>query len=111
MVCLYGLGRFEHGLVGDLGLIKLCSSLLGRRAEAEDTQALLEPYAEWAGLASVYLLAGGTADEPSGLRRSTTPAVSAPAPTTKRSRSGKPVKGRSPAGTGTAPLWPAVTGG
>ncbi|MGH3112291.1 MAG: DNA-3-methyladenine glycosylase family protein [Gaiellaceae bacterium] len=59
MVCLYGLGRFEHGLVGDLGLIKLCSGLLGRRAEAEDTQALLEPYGEWAGLASVYLLSGG----------------------------------------------------
>ena len=61
MVCLYGLGRFEHGLVGDLGLVKLCSGLLGRRAEAEDTQALLEPYGEWAGLASVYLLAGGSA--------------------------------------------------
>jgi 3-methyladenine DNA glycosylase/8-oxoguanine DNA glycosylase len=60
MVCLYGLGRFEHGLVGDLGLVKLCSGLLGRRAEAEDTAALLEPYGEWAGLASVYLLAGGT---------------------------------------------------
>src|ERR687892_91283 len=59
MVCLYGLGRFEHGLVGDLGLVKLCSGLLGRRAEAEDTQALLAPYGEWAGLASVYLLAGG----------------------------------------------------
>ena len=111
MVCLYGLGRFEQGLVGDLGLIKLCSSLLGRRAEAEDTQALLEPYGEWAGLASVYLLAGGTADEPSGLRRSTTPAASAPAPTRKRSRSGKPVKGRSPAGAGTSPLRPAATGG
>jgi DNA-3-methyladenine glycosylase II len=61
MVCLYGLGRFEHGLVGDLGLVKLCSGLLGRRAEAEDTQALLEPYGEWAGLASVYLLSGGVA--------------------------------------------------
>ena len=59
MVCLYGLGRFEHGLVGDLGLVKLCSGRLGRRAEAEDTQALLAPYGEWAGLASVYLLAGG----------------------------------------------------
>jgi 3-methyladenine DNA glycosylase/8-oxoguanine DNA glycosylase len=31
--------------------------LRGRRAEAEDTQELLEPYEEWAGLASVYLLA------------------------------------------------------
>ena len=56
MVCLYGLGRFEQGLVGDLGLVKLCSGLLGRRAEAEDTRSLLEPYGEWAGLASVYLL-------------------------------------------------------
>jgi 3-methyladenine DNA glycosylase/8-oxoguanine DNA glycosylase len=57
MVCLYGLGRYERGLVGDLGLVKLCGALQGRRAEVEDTRALLEPYAEWAGLASVYLLA------------------------------------------------------
>ena len=57
MVCLHGLGRYEHGLVGDLGLVKLCSALLGRRAEPEDTRRLLEPYDEWAGLASVYLLA------------------------------------------------------
>jgi DNA-3-methyladenine glycosylase II len=58
MVCLYGLGRFEHGLVGDLGLIKLCSELRGRWADEDDTRELLEPYGEWAGLASVYLLAG-----------------------------------------------------
>jgi 3-methyladenine DNA glycosylase/8-oxoguanine DNA glycosylase len=58
VVCLYGLGRYEHGLVGDLGLIKLCAALLGRRAEPEDTRRLLAPYDEWAGLASVYLLAG-----------------------------------------------------
>jgi 3-methyladenine DNA glycosylase/8-oxoguanine DNA glycosylase len=57
MVCLHGLGRYEQGLVGDLGLVKLCSALLGRRAEPEDTRRLLEPYHEWAGLASVYLLA------------------------------------------------------
>jgi hypothetical protein len=38
--------------------VKLCGALQGRRAEVEDTRALLEPYAEWAGLASVYLLAG-----------------------------------------------------
>jgi DNA-3-methyladenine glycosylase II len=56
MICLYGLGRFERGLVGDLGLIKLCGALLGRRAEPDDTRELLEPYGEWAGLASVYLL-------------------------------------------------------
>ena len=43
--------------VGDLGLIKLCGMLRGRPAEAEDTRELLEPYEEWAGLASVYLLA------------------------------------------------------
>ena len=59
MICLYGLGRFDRGLVGDLGLIKLCSSLNGRRAEVDDTRALLAPYGEWGGLASVYLLAGG----------------------------------------------------
>jgi 3-methyladenine DNA glycosylase/8-oxoguanine DNA glycosylase len=58
MMCLHGLGRYEHGLVGDLGLIKLCAALLGRRAEPEDTSRLLERYDEWAGLASVYLLAG-----------------------------------------------------
>jgi 3-methyladenine DNA glycosylase/8-oxoguanine DNA glycosylase len=60
MVCLYGLGRFERGLVGDLGLIKLCASLRGRPADADDTRELLEPYEEWAGLASVYLLASHT---------------------------------------------------
>jgi 3-methyladenine DNA glycosylase/8-oxoguanine DNA glycosylase len=57
MICLYGLGRFDRGLVGDLGLIKLCSALRGRWADADDTRELLEPYGEWAGLASVYLLA------------------------------------------------------
>ena len=57
VVCLEGLGRSERGLVGDLGLIKLCSALRGRRAEAWETEELLAPYGEWAGLASVYLLA------------------------------------------------------
>jgi DNA-3-methyladenine glycosylase II len=58
VVCLQGLGRTEHGLVGDLGLIKLCSPRDGRRVETAETAALLEPYGEWAGLASVYMLAG-----------------------------------------------------
>lgn len=58
VVCLEGLGRTEHGLVGDLGLIKMCSPRDGRRVEAAETAALLEPYGEWAGLASVYMLAG-----------------------------------------------------
>jgi DNA-3-methyladenine glycosylase II len=58
VVCLEGLGRFEHGLVGDLGLIKLLRALRGRPVEAWETAELLEPYGEWAGLASVYLLQG-----------------------------------------------------
>jgi 3-methyladenine DNA glycosylase/8-oxoguanine DNA glycosylase len=58
VISLYGLGRFERGLVGDLGLIKLVSALRGRWAEAWETAELLEPYGEWAGLASVYLLTG-----------------------------------------------------
>lgn len=59
VVCLEGLGRYEHGLVGDLGLVKLVRALRGRREiEAWETAELLEPYGEWAGLASVYLLAG-----------------------------------------------------
>jgi 3-methyladenine DNA glycosylase/8-oxoguanine DNA glycosylase len=58
MVVTFGLGRFDCGLVGDLGLIKLCRTLLRRYADADDTRELLAPYGEWAGLASVYLLAG-----------------------------------------------------
>ena len=58
VVCLEGLGRFEHGLVGDLGLVKLLRALRGRPVEAWETAELLEPYGEWAGLASVYLLRG-----------------------------------------------------
>jgi 3-methyladenine DNA glycosylase/8-oxoguanine DNA glycosylase len=58
VVCLEGLGRRERGLVGDLGLIKLCSALRGRWVDASETAELLEPYGEWAGLASVYLMAG-----------------------------------------------------
>ncbi len=58
VVCLEGLGRYERGLARDLGLVKLASELWGRRVEAEESDALLEPYGEWAGLASVYLLAG-----------------------------------------------------
>jgi len=58
VVCLEGLGRYEYGLARDLGLVKLASALWGRWVEAEETDALLAPYGEWAGLASVYLLAG-----------------------------------------------------
>jgi DNA-3-methyladenine glycosylase II len=58
VVCLEGLGRYEHGLYRDLGLAKLASALWGRWVEPEETDALLTPYGEWSGLASVYLLAG-----------------------------------------------------
>jgi 3-methyladenine DNA glycosylase/8-oxoguanine DNA glycosylase len=58
IVFLEGLGRYDRGLVADLGLVKLCSALRGRRVESWETAELLEPYGEWAGLASVYLLAG-----------------------------------------------------
>lgn len=58
VVCLQGLGRSERGLVGDLGLVKLLAAQRGRPVEGWETAELLEPYGEWAGLASVYLLAG-----------------------------------------------------
>jgi 3-methyladenine DNA glycosylase/8-oxoguanine DNA glycosylase len=68
VVALYGLGRYDHGLVGDLGLMKLLSALRGRRVEAHETAALLEPYGPYAGLASVYLLAA-TPPVPTSKRR------------------------------------------
>jgi 3-methyladenine DNA glycosylase/8-oxoguanine DNA glycosylase len=55
VVCLEGLGRYERGLVGDLGLIKLMSRLRGRWVEGHETAELLAPYGEWAGLAGLYL--------------------------------------------------------
>jgi 3-methyladenine DNA glycosylase/8-oxoguanine DNA glycosylase len=58
ILCLHGLGRYEHGLYRDLGLARLAGALWGRHVEPEETDELLAPYGEWAGLASVYLLAG-----------------------------------------------------
>ena len=69
VVALEGLGRYEHGLVGDLGLVKLCAALWGRRVDGAETAALLAPYEEWAGLASVYLLAGRAFVPVDALRR------------------------------------------
>jgi len=68
---LHGLGRYDRGLVGDLGLMRLCGALLGRRAEADDTAALLARYGEWAGLASLHLLrsAGAGRQERAGRAR------------------------------------------
>jgi 3-methyladenine DNA glycosylase/8-oxoguanine DNA glycosylase len=56
VVFLEGLGRYDRGLVADLGLVKLLAALRGRRVEGWETAELLEPYGEWAGLASVYML-------------------------------------------------------
>ena len=56
IIALSGLGRYEHGLVGDLGLIRLCGSLLGREATSDDTRRLLESYGDWAALAGVHLM-------------------------------------------------------
>jgi 3-methyladenine DNA glycosylase/8-oxoguanine DNA glycosylase len=55
---LEGLGRYDHGLVADLGLVKLCSVLAGRRASEAETGELLARYEEWEGLAGLYLLRG-----------------------------------------------------
>ncbi len=58
VIALEGLGRYDHGLVGDLGLMKLQSSLEGRRVESEETAVLLAPYEEWQGLAGQILMLG-----------------------------------------------------
>ena len=77
VVALEGLGSYRYGLVGDLGLIKLCSALRGRWVEAWETAELLAPYDEWAGLAGVYLMTGwgrglvpGASDEQARFMRS-----------------------------------------
>jgi 3-methyladenine DNA glycosylase/8-oxoguanine DNA glycosylase len=58
VIALEGLGRYDHGLVGDLGLVKLLASIRGARVEAGETAALLAPYAEWQGLAGQVLMLG-----------------------------------------------------
>jgi 3-methyladenine DNA glycosylase/8-oxoguanine DNA glycosylase len=58
VVCLQGLGRYDQGLVGDLGLVKLLRVLRGREVEGWETAELVQPYGEWAGIASVYMLMG-----------------------------------------------------
>jgi 3-methyladenine DNA glycosylase/8-oxoguanine DNA glycosylase len=58
VVALQGLGRYDAGLVDDLALVKLLASLRRRWPEQGETAELLEPYGEWQGLASVFLLQG-----------------------------------------------------
>jgi 3-methyladenine DNA glycosylase/8-oxoguanine DNA glycosylase len=50
MLMVYGLGRQERGLQGDLALIRLGEQL------GVDQGALLDPYGEWQGMASVWLM-------------------------------------------------------
>jgi len=58
VIALEGLGRYDHSLVGDLGLMKLMSSLRGRWVEAGETAEFLAPYDEWQGLAGQLLMLG-----------------------------------------------------
>jgi 3-methyladenine DNA glycosylase/8-oxoguanine DNA glycosylase len=58
VIALQGLGRYDAGLVEDLGLVKLLASLRRRWPEPGATAELLAPYGEWQGLASVFLLRG-----------------------------------------------------
>jgi DNA-3-methyladenine glycosylase II len=51
VLLMYGVGRHEHGLVGDLGLVRLARAL-GLDSDAP----LIERYGEWQGLASAWLL-------------------------------------------------------
>ena len=75
VIALEGLGSYEHGLVGDLGLIKLVAALRGRWADADETAELLAAYGEWSGLAGIYLLSGfarGLLPVPAPARRART---------------------------------------
>ena len=58
VIAVEGLGRYDRGIVGDLGLVKLAAGLWGRWPEAHETARLLEPYGEWQGLACEVLLRG-----------------------------------------------------
>lgn len=72
VVALQGLGSYAYGIEGDLGLLKLWKALRGRWPEEGEDAALLAPYGEWAGLASVYLLHGfahGLIPLPDGTRK------------------------------------------
>jgi 3-methyladenine DNA glycosylase/8-oxoguanine DNA glycosylase len=58
VIAVEGLGRYDQGIVGDLGLIKLAAGLWGRWPEGHETAQLLAPYGEWQGLACEMLLRG-----------------------------------------------------
>jgi 3-methyladenine DNA glycosylase/8-oxoguanine DNA glycosylase len=59
VLMVYGYGRHEQGLVGDLALVRLAEAL-----GAESDRELVEPYGPWQGLASIWLM-----HHPAGARR------------------------------------------
>lgn len=73
VVCVDGLGRLDHGLVGDLGLMRVMAAAAGRVVAVDETAALLDRYAPYQALASAYLLAGSpvarTPATPAGVAR------------------------------------------
>ncbi len=81
VIALQGIGRYDVGLVGDLALVKLLAALRGRWPEPAETAELLEPYGEWQGLASVFLLAG--------FKRGLVPGASADRARLVRARTGR----------------------
>jgi 3-methyladenine DNA glycosylase/8-oxoguanine DNA glycosylase len=58
VVALQGLGRYDAGIVDDLALVKLLASVRRRWPQPGETAELLAPYAEWQGLASIFLVQG-----------------------------------------------------
>lgn len=58
VVALEGLGRYDHGLIGDLGLVEIATALWRRPVEGWETAELLAPYGQWQGLASELLMLG-----------------------------------------------------
>ncbi|MGD9697095.1 MAG: DNA-3-methyladenine glycosylase [Thermoleophilia bacterium] len=56
VIAMSGYGRYEQGLVGDLGLMRVWAAVHGAWPAPEETASLIAPYEEWAGLASAYLL-------------------------------------------------------
>jgi DNA-3-methyladenine glycosylase II len=51
VLLVYGFGRHEHGLAGDLSLVRLARAL-----GQDDDAALLQRYGPWQGLASLWLM-------------------------------------------------------
>jgi 3-methyladenine DNA glycosylase/8-oxoguanine DNA glycosylase len=57
LVSMHGLGSLRAGPAGDLGLVNVCTRLLGRPADVADTAGLLARYDPFAALAGLDLLA------------------------------------------------------